>query len=112
MTSLEVPSSCARAVLYGVADMTPRAVPIAEATAKTKRAIAKGEKLDGIGETCYHGWILSRAESDQKRAIPLGLLDGATATRDIPADTLLTYNDVTPNADDPIIPLRAEQDRL
>ena len=112
LTSLEVPISCARAVLYGVADMTPRAVPVAEATAKTKRAIAKGERIDGIGETCYHGWILERTESDQKRAIPLGLLDGATAIRDIPVDTLLTYHDVTPNADDPIVKLRAEQDRI
>ena len=101
-----------RQVLYGVADMTPRAAPVAEATAKTKRAIAKGEKIDGIGETCYHGWILERTESDQKHAIPLGLLDGATAIRDIPVDTLLTYNDVTPNADDPIVKLRAEQDRI
>ncbi len=112
LTSLEVPISCARAVLYGVADMTPRPTPVAEATAKTKRAIARGEKLDGIGETCYHGWILTRAESDQKRAIPLGLLDGAVAIRDIPANTLLTYNDVTPNNDDPIVELRTQQDRL
>lgn len=111
LTSLEVPISCARAVLFGVADMTPRARPVAEATAKTKRLITKGERLDGIGETCYHGWIMTREEADQKHAVPLGLLDGARAAKDIPADTSLTYDHVIPNRDDPIVALRAEQDR-
>ncbi|NQY83065.1 MAG: homoserine dehydrogenase, partial [Alphaproteobacteria bacterium] len=112
LTSLEVPLSCARAVLYGVTDMQPRPIPVAEATAKAKQDLAAGKILDGIGETCYYGWILARDESNAARAVPLGLLDGAKVLRPVPQDKLLTYADVRPNAHDPIVALRAEQDTL
>ncbi|MEM9442808.1 MAG: homoserine dehydrogenase, partial [Pseudomonadota bacterium] len=43
LTSLEVPLTCARAVLYGKADMVPLDRPVAEVGAVAKRNIAPGE---------------------------------------------------------------------
>ena len=53
LTSLEVPLSCARAVLYGKADMVPLDRPSAEVCAVAKRDLVAGETLDQIGEYCY-----------------------------------------------------------
>src|SRR5699024_6015828 len=50
LTSLEVPLSAARAVLYGTADMQPLDKPTAEVAALAKKDLAPGDKLDKIGE--------------------------------------------------------------
>ena len=46
LTSLEVPLSCARAVLYGKADMVPLPMPVADVCALAKRDLMPGEKFD------------------------------------------------------------------
>ena len=60
LTSLEVPLSAARAVLYGTADMKPLPRPVAEVCALAKRDLKAGEVLDFIGETCYRSWAMRR----------------------------------------------------
>ena len=50
LTSLEVPLTCARVVLYGKADMVPLAKPVAEVCAVAKKDMAVGDRLDQIGE--------------------------------------------------------------
>jgi predicted homoserine dehydrogenase-like protein len=44
--------------------------------------------------------------------VPLGVLTGATVTRDIPAGTLLSYADVELDASSTIVALRHLQDLL
>ncbi|MEM8870472.1 MAG: homoserine dehydrogenase, partial [Pseudomonadota bacterium] len=56
LTSLEVPLTCARAVLHGKADMVPLDRPVAEVCAVAKRDLVPGERLDQIGEYCYRAW--------------------------------------------------------
>ena len=63
LTSLEVPLSAAAAVLYGQSHMRPLACPSAEVGARAKRDLAPGETLDAIGEYCYRGFALSRADA-------------------------------------------------
>ena len=51
-----MPLTCARAVLYGKADMVPLPRPVAEVCAVAQNATSQpGETLDAIGEYCYRG---------------------------------------------------------
>ncbi len=77
LTSLEVPLTCARVVLYGKADMVPLSKPVAEVCAVAKKDLKPGDKLDAIGEYAYRAWIMTAAEAREAKAIPCGLLEGA-----------------------------------
>ena len=74
----EVPLSAAAAVLFGQSHMRPLPIPSAEVAARAKRDLAVGETLDAIGEYCYRGFALSRADALARDALPLGLAQGAT----------------------------------
>lgn len=111
LTSLEVPLTCARAVLYAKADMVPLDKPVAEVCALAKRDIAKGEVLDQIGEYCYRAWIMEVNDARQNKAVPCGLLAGAKANAPIKKGELITYDAVTPDAGSRIVALRALQDQ-
>ena len=112
LTSLEVPLTCAKAVLYGKADMVPLDRPVAEVAALAKKDLAPGETLDQIGEYCYRAWIMEASEARQAAAIPCGLLAGAQVTEPIRKGELITYANATPLADSAIVRLRALQDQL
>ncbi len=112
LTSLEVPLSCARAVLHAKADMVPLNKPVAEVCAIAKRDLQPGEKLDQIGEYCYRAWILKAQDARTKQAVPCGLLAGATVSRPITKGDLLTYSSVTPDASAKIVELRKLQDLM
>ncbi|MBB3710482.1 putative homoserine dehydrogenase-like protein [Limimaricola variabilis] len=112
LTSLEVPLSCARAVLYGKADMVPLARPVAEVCAVAKRDHQPGDKLDQIGEYSYRAWIMTAPEAAEQRAIPCGLLAGGTVTAPIRKGDLITYANATPPEGSRIAALRARQDDM
>ncbi len=110
LTSLEVPLSAARAVLYGTSDMKPLPVPVAEVCALAKRDLKAGDILDFIGETSYRSWAMRADEAREEGAIPVGLLDKGKVLNDIPKGTLITHRDVQVVNDTPLYRLRAEQD--
>ena len=112
LTSLEVPLTCARAVLYGKADMVPLAQPVAEVCALAKRDLAPGDTLGQIGEYDYRAWIMEAGEARGKNAVPCGLLAGGSVTRPVRKGALLTQEDVTPDASSEIVRLRALQDQM
>ncbi len=112
LTSLEVPLSCARAVLYKKADMVPLSTPVAEVCAVAKRDVSVGEKLDQIGEYCYRAWIMEVQDAKSKQAVPVGLLAGATVLQPVKKGELLTYNTVMPDASAKIVELRNLQDLM
>ena len=112
LTSLEVPLTCARAVLYGKADMVPLARPTAEVCAVAKRDLAPGETLDQIGEYCYRAWAMEAGEARAARAIPCGLLTGAKVAAPIPKGALITADNAQVPADSRIAALRARQDAM
>ncbi len=112
LTSLEVPLSAARAVLYGAADMQPMDRPVAEVCALAKRDLKKGEKLDFIGEYCYRSWAMRADEARLERAIPVGLLENGIVKQDIAKGTLLTRHNCDIDVTSILYKMRAEQDRM
>ncbi len=112
LTSLEVPLSAARAVLYGTADMQPLDRPVAEVCARAKRDIKAGETLDAIGETCYRSWAMDADEARAVGAVPVGLLHGAKAVAPIAKGDLITADKVEPDASSELFRLRLLQDKM
>lgn len=112
LTSLEVPLSCAKAVLHGRADMVPLSVPVAEVCALAKKDHQVGETLDQIGEYSYRAWVMEVHEARALQAIPCGLLAGSKVLKPIRKGELLTYENTTPPADSKIVQLRLLQDQM
>ena len=112
LTSLEVPLTCARAVLYGKADMVPLARPVAEVGALAKKDLAPGDTLDQIGEYCYRAWIMKAEAARARRVIPCGILAGCQVTAPIKKGELITYDNVAVPENSRIAELRARQDAM
>lgn len=112
LTSLEVPLTCARAVLYGKSDMVPLSKPVAEVCAVAKKDLQPGETLDAVGQYCYRAWIMTCEEAKKAHALPCGLLEGGTVTHAIKKGDLITYDNATPAAGSKIAELRAKQDAM
>ncbi|MDP3895443.1 MAG: homoserine dehydrogenase, partial [Mesorhizobium sp.] len=112
LTSLEVPLTCARAVLYGKPDMVPLDTPVAEVCAVAKRDLAPGETLDSIGEYMYRSWIMTVGDARAARAIPCGLLEGGKVTAAVRKGELLTRANATPDMTSRLYELRSLQDAM
>lgn len=112
LTSLEVPLSCARAVLYGTADMQPLDRPSAEVCAVAKKDLQPGDRLDAIGECTYRAWIMTYDEAKVAKAVPCGLLEQGTVTKPISKGALLTHDNVAVDASARIVALRRRQDEM
>lgn len=112
LTSLEVPLTCARAVLTGKPDMVPLDVPVAEVCAVAKRDLAAGETLDSIGETMYRSWTMTAAEARAARAVPCGLLEGGRVQAPVRKGELLTYANAEPDRSTKLYELRQLQEGL
>ena len=112
LCSLEVPLTCARAVLYGRADMAPIPVPTAEVTAVAKRDLRPGDRLDAIGEYTYRAWAMAATEAFAQKAVPCGLLEKGTVTQAIKKGELLTYSNTAVDTTSKIVEFRKRQDAL
>lgn len=112
LCSLEVPLTCARAVLYGRADMAPIAHPTAEVTAVAKRDLKPGDQLDAIGEYTYRAWAMDAAEARKLQAVPCGLVEHGRVTQPIRKGELLTWGNTQPPANSRIAALRQLQDKI
>ncbi len=110
LTSLEVPLSCARAVLYGIADMQPLDVPTSEVCAVAKKHLTVGERLDSIGEYTYRAWIMTVGEAVKAQAVPCGLIENGKVTKPIKKGELLTRDNIAVDASSKIVALRKLQD--
>jgi len=112
LTSLEVPLSCARAVLYGTPDMQPLDRPSAEVCAVAKKDLKPGDRLDAIGEYTYRAWIMRYDEARTAKAVPCGLLENGTVKKPIKRGELLDAENVTVDQDARIVALRKRQDEM
>ena len=110
LTSLEVPLSAARAVLYGTADMVPRRQLVAEVCARAKRDLSVGETLDAIGETCYRSWTMTAEDAQAAGAVPVGLLEGGKVIQPIKKGELITRAAAQPDLSSPLYAMRQQQD--
>jgi predicted homoserine dehydrogenase-like protein len=112
LTSLEVPLSCARAVLYGTADMQPLPHPSSEVCAVAKKDLQPGDTLDAIGEYAYRAWIMTYEGAAASQAIPCGLLENGRVTKAIRKGELITYGNAGVEQASRIVALRKRQDEL
>jgi predicted homoserine dehydrogenase-like protein len=111
LTSLEVPLTCARAVLYGKADMIPLERPVVEVCALAKKDLAPGETLDQIGEYSYRAWAMEVSRAQTAQALPAGMLTGAIVTAPIRKGELITLEN-TRLPDSRLGDLRRKQDMM
>lgn len=65
-----------------------------DVVAVSKKDLKAGEMLDGEGGYCVTGQLRPTHVSVPMRALPLGLTGDIRLIRDVPVDTILTYDDV------------------
>jgi len=112
LTSLEVPLTAARIMLYGKPDMVPMPNPVTEVCAVAKRDLSVGESFDAIGETCYRSFILTVEDARRQHAVPVGLLEGGKVTAPVKKGQLLTTANALPDQTTRLYALRQRQDQM
>lgn len=112
LTSLEVPLSAARAVLYNEAEMFPLARPIADVCARAKRDLHPGELLDAIGETCYRSFAMTAQDARAANAWPVGMLHGGNVIAPIAKGELITRDKVALDPDTALMKMRLEMEAV
>lgn len=111
LASLETPITIAKAVLRNDHAIVPLGAPVSETVAVTKKDIAEGEKLDGIGGFCVRGVLETHVDMKKEGHIPIGLISGnVIARRPIKAGTFITEEDVVLDESTTVYQLRKLQD--
>jgi predicted homoserine dehydrogenase-like protein len=107
---LEVPNTIGRVVDFSDATGAPLGGPFVEVCAVAKRDLKAGEILDDYGNYMTYGQAVATPEMRASKYLPEGVVEGCRLVRDIPQDTVLTYNDVTLPSGRLIDKLREEQE--
>lgn len=110
LTSLEVPLTAARAVLFHRPDMEPLDHPVAEAVTIAKRDLSPGDVMGRIGEADYRAWIMTWREASEMSALPMGLAERAKVMRPIRAGEHLTYENCTVDSSLEVTQIRQKLD--
>ncbi|MER9544348.1 homoserine dehydrogenase [Mesorhizobium sp. M0437] len=111
LTSLEVPLSAARAVVYKRADMEPLDHPVAEAVAVAKSDLGVGQSLGMIGENDYRGFAMIWGDARARGALPLGLAERAKVVKPLKTGDFLTYENCVPDDSMVITQIRRRLDQ-
>ncbi|MER8953870.1 homoserine dehydrogenase [Mesorhizobium sp. M0833] len=111
LTSLEVPLSAARAVVYKRADMEPLDHPVAEAVAVAKSDLGIGQSLGMIGENDYRGFAMTWEDARACGALPLGLAERAKVVKPLKTGDFLTYENCVPDDSMVITQIRRRLDQ-
>lgn len=111
LASIEALLSISEAVLDRRADfqtVTWRS----EVVAKVKSDVAAGTVLEGMGGRHVHGWTIDADDARELNAIPIGLIGGCRARRDLKAGDIVGYADVEVDETRPLVAMRRMQDAL
>jgi len=110
---LEAPISLIRAVLYNEPTGAPlTTAPSAEVLAAAKKTLKPGHALDGGGGYAVYG-LAERAEiAREENLLPLGLAEGIRVAKEVPADEVISYDDVELDEGSFLLKLRREQDSI
>ena len=111
LCSIETPLTAAQAVLYGESTAHPMDRMTSECITIAKQDLRKGQVLDNIGEYCYRASIELAEVARAENMLPVGLAKGAVLNCDVPRDTVITYDMVTPNDTSVLLQLRRIQDQ-
>jgi predicted homoserine dehydrogenase-like protein len=106
----EVPTTVARAVLFGDAALAPSDGVRVEVVATAKRDLAAGETVDALGGYMTYGLAEKAEVARAENLLPIGLAEGCRLARAVAKDQVLTYDDVVLPPDRLSDRLRAEQD--
>jgi predicted homoserine dehydrogenase-like protein len=106
----EVPLSVARAVLFDDPVLQPLGAPRVDVVTTAKVDLRSGDVLDGIGRYRTYGQAENADVARTERLLPMGISEGCRMTRDLPRDSVLTYDDVEIPDGRLQDKLRAEQD--
>lgn len=90
----EVPTTVARAVLFGDAAIAPLGAPTVEVVATAKQDLSAGSILDGLGGYDTYGQTERADVTRSGDLLPIGVAEGCTLVRNIAKDEILTYADV------------------
>lgn len=110
LCSLETPITIARAVLEQDTAIVPMGAPVSETVCVAKKDIKAGEKIDGIGGFCVRGVLETHEDMKKNANIPIGLIAGAVAKKDIKDGAFLTMDDVELDESTTVYKLRKLQD--
>ena len=108
----EVPSSIARAALFGDAVLAPLGGPVVGVVAVAKKDLADGDVVSEFGGFEAYGVAENQEVIDAEELLPLGLALGARLVRRVPRDRALTMADVEIPAGRLVDALYAEQRTL
>jgi len=106
----EVPITVARAALFGDAAIAPLGGPVVDVVAAAKVDLEAGQTLDSLGGYSTYGLAENVETVAAERLLPLGLAEDCRIVRDLPKDSVLTYDDVEIPEGRLIDRLRAAQD--
>ncbi len=106
----EVPTSVARAVLFGDAVLQPIDGPLVEVITLAKADLSVGTVLDGLGGYHVYGQAENYPIARREGLLPIGLAEGCRLRRDVLKDEVLTCADVEFPAGRLCDQLRTEQD--
>ena len=108
----EVPLTIARATDFHDAAIAPLSAPVVDVVTAAKRDLKAGEMLDYIGGyTCY-GMAENSTTVKSENLLPMGLAEGCRLKKDLPKDSVISYEDIELPKDRYCDRLRAEQDSM
>jgi len=105
----EIPSTVARAVIFGDAAIAPAGPPRVDVVATAKENLKAGETIDGLGGYKTYGLAENADNTAEEGLLPIGLAEGCRLRVDVARDQVITYDDVDVPDDRLIDRLRAEQ---
>ena len=111
LVHFEVPNAVGRVVLFRDSIAKPLGGPVVEVCAVAKRDLKAGEVLDDYGMYMTYGEAVNTEEMSAGRYLPEGLVEGCRLIRDVPKDSVVTYDDITLPPQRLSDQLRAEQYR-
>jgi predicted homoserine dehydrogenase-like protein len=95
---IQIASTIGRAAVHADPTVAPLAGPVCEVVTVAKRDLKAGERLDGIGGFLSYGLIDNRTSARAARALPIGLSEGCVLQRDVPRDSVLSFDDIHAHA--------------
>jgi predicted homoserine dehydrogenase-like protein len=94
LVHFEVPTAIARVALFRDSVAKPLGGPVVEVCAVAKRDLKAGDVLDDYGMYMTYGEAVNADEMCREHYLPEGLVEGCALTRDVPKDSVITYEDV------------------
>lgn len=111
LASVEAPLTVAKMLVEGRSTFACTTLH-AEVVAATKKEHKAGDKFDGIGGYSMRAVADRKEDAARDNLVPIGLLQGAIAKRDIPVGALVTWDDVDIDESQTIVALRRQMDEL